>query len=134
MYFYIIFIKDSEVTNLVENTEIHIMPSMNPDGFEYAYSQIPDDKQCTDDLIGRFNGNPNITSEDLPGLGLTHQGRDLNRNFKSPFLTMEPESKAVRKLSLNNPFVLSVSFHGGIEVVLYPYSHGGIFYYSIFSN
>ena len=132
MYFHILFIKDSEVTNLVENTEIHIMPSMNPDGFEYAYSQISDDKQCTDDLIGRFNGNPNITSEDLPGR--THQGRDLNRNFKSPFLTMEPESKAVRKLSLNNPFVLSVSFHGGIEVVLYPYGHGGIFYESIFSN
>ena len=116
------FFQDSEVTNLVGNTEIHIMPSMNPDGFDYAYSQLPYDKQCTN-MIGRFNGNPNITSEDLPDL--THRGRDLNRNFNSPFLKMEPESRAVKRWVTNNPFVLSISFHGGTEVVLYPFGYRG---------
>ena len=101
------------------------MPSMNPDGFELAYNNVPYKNQCIN-TFGRYNGNPNISSENARWF---HRGRDLNRNFKPPFFSMEPESRAVRRWIMNNPFVLSVSFHGGTEVVIYPPGNKGTYFF-----
>ncbi|GFN75897.1 carboxypeptidase d [Plakobranchus ocellatus] len=97
---------DPRVKALVDNTDIHLMPSMNPDGF--AVSREGD---C-DSLSGRYNAN----------------GVDLNRNFPEQFsspdeaLTPEPETSAVMKwLSREPNFVLSANFHGGALVANYPF-------------
>jgi hypothetical protein len=88
---------DREVSWLVNNTEIYIMPSMNPDG-------------STD--MRRGNG----------------ANRDLNRNFPElsestpdPEAASEPETKAVMKWQSERQFALSANFHGGAEVVNYPW-------------
>lgn len=31
---------DKELVHLINHTSIHIMPTMNPDGFELAYRQV----------------------------------------------------------------------------------------------
>ena len=103
--------QDTEVTKLIDNTEIHILPSMNPDGFEEATKFA---KQCSG-VTGRYNGN----------------GEDLNRNFptwahkdfsrENLLLSREPETKALIKWILDNPFVLSINFHDGSLVSNYPY-------------
>ncbi|KAH7960046.1 hypothetical protein HPB49_016638 [Dermacentor silvarum] len=94
---------DPRIRWLLDNTNIHIMPSMNPDGMS-----ISREGQCAG-LRGRYNS----------------AGVDLNRNFPDPSHTVrnveEPETAAVRKWIDTIPFVLSGNLHGGAMLVRYPY-------------
>ncbi|XP_065274163.1 carboxypeptidase D isoform X2 [Emys orbicularis] len=94
---------DPEVTELVLNTRIHIMPSMNPDGYEKSQEG---DRSST---VGRNNSN----------------NYDLNRNFPDQFLPttdpLQPETLAVMNWLRAFPFVLSANLHGGSLVVNYPF-------------
>ncbi|XP_072248648.1 carboxypeptidase D [Leuresthes tenuis] len=94
---------DPEVTQLVNNTRIHIMPSMNPDGYEVA----------TEGDVKGYRGRNN--SKDF----------DLNRNFPDQFFPTaeprQPETVAVMNWLKSIPFVLSANLHGGSLVVNYPF-------------
>ncbi|XP_061575270.1 carboxypeptidase D [Cololabis saira] len=94
---------DPEVTELVNNTRIHIMPSMNPDGYEVA---IEGDVKS---YKGRNNSN----------------NYDLNRNFPDQFIPTtdprQPEVIAMMNWLKSTPFVLSANLHGGSLVVNYPF-------------
>ncbi|KRY77223.1 Carboxypeptidase -like protein [Trichinella pseudospiralis] len=103
--------ENSFITHLIDNTRIHIMPSMNPDGYENAVEANfhPGDIM---DYTGRNNSN-NV---------------DLNRNFPCRFphlcqdaAPVQPEVKAVINWSHRIPFVLSANLHGGSTIVNYPY-------------
>lgn len=95
------------IRHLVDSTRIHILPSMNPDGWEEAI-----EGQCTG-VVGRRNEN----------------GYDLNRNFpdwSNPRPKMEkpneqPETKAIMEWISSVPFVLSANLHDGSVVANYPY-------------
>uniref|UniRef100_W5KNE2 Carboxypeptidase D n=1 Tax=Astyanax mexicanus TaxID=7994 RepID=W5KNE2_ASTMX len=94
---------DLEVTQLVNTTRIHIMPSMNPDGYEVAQEG---------DIAG-YQGRNNSNNY------------DLNRNFPDQFKTItdprQPETIAVMDWVKRYPFVLSANLHGGSLVVNYPF-------------
>ncbi|XP_040901723.1 carboxypeptidase D isoform X2 [Toxotes jaculatrix] len=94
---------DPEVTQLVNNTRIHIMPSMNPDGYEAA----------TEGDVKGYKGRNNSNNF------------DLNRNFPDQFTTItdprQPETIAVMNWLKSIPFVLSANLHGGSLVVNYPF-------------
>ncbi|XP_077533245.1 carboxypeptidase D-like isoform X2 [Haemaphysalis longicornis] len=96
---------DPYVRYLLDNTRIHIMPSMNPDGYE-----ISKEGACTGTL-GRYNA----------------RGVDLNRNFPDHFKTQtqqqQPETEAVRRWIHQIPFVLSGNIHGGAVVASYPFDN-----------
>ncbi|KAI1292121.1 Carboxypeptidase M [Halotydeus destructor] len=96
---------DNYVTYLLDNTRIHIMPSMNPDGFEEAT-----EGECHGGR-GRYNS----------------RGYDLNRNFPDYFTKgqkpEQPETKAVRDWLDRIPFVLSANLHGGALVASYPFDN-----------
>lgn len=89
----------------MDNTRIHIMPSMNPDGFEVSKEGVCDGGQ------GRYNA----------------RGFDLNRNFPDYFKQnnkrTQPETEAVKDWVSKIQFVLSGSLHGGALVASYPFDN-----------
>ena len=84
-------------TNLVNNTSIHIMPSMNPDGFE---------------LGQRNNANDVDLNRDFPD-----QFQDPNNNVNG----RQPETRSVMQWSEQHNFILSANMHTGALVVNYPF-------------
>ncbi|XP_078147986.1 carboxypeptidase Z-like isoform X2 [Centroberyx gerrardi] len=129
---------NERIQTLINTTRIHILPSMNPDGYEMAASGVQDSNYADDEESPRY---------DTWNIGRTNaQNIDLNRNF--PDLTsiaysrrrhkghrtdhipipdyywfgkVAPETYAVMKWIRSIPFVLSANFHGGDLVVSYPY-------------
>lgn len=96
---------DQRITNLVNKVEIWINPLANPDG---TY------RSGNNTVSGARRGNYNNI--------------DLNRNFPDPQdgqhpdgNSWQPETIIMMNLANQNNFVLSANFHGGTEVVNYPW-------------
>ncbi len=88
---------DTEITNLINNTEIYVMPSMNPDGSE---------------LRQRANANGTDLNRNFP---------DILRDRDSTSIGREVENQAVMKFQAERHFALSANFHGGVIVANYPW-------------
>ncbi len=90
--------KNKKVVQLVNNTEIFIMPSMNPDG-----SEVP--KRANANGVDLNRNFPDFTTNDDDN---TPDGR-------------EPETQAIMKWQKERHFSFSANFHGGAVVVNYPW-------------
>ncbi|MCF8060376.1 MAG: hypothetical protein K9K67_13830 [Bacteriovoracaceae bacterium] len=93
---------EKDVVNIINSTEIFIMPTMNPDG-SATKSRGNDHWQ---DLNRNF---PDFTTSDNVN---TVKGR-------------EPETQAVMNWQKSRHFSLSANFHGGSKVVNYPWDTTG---------
>jgi hypothetical protein len=92
----------TQVQNLVNNLEIWINPLANPDGTYYG-------------------GNSSVNGARRYNLN----GIDINRNFPDPGGadggTIQPETQIMMDLANAHHFVLSANYHGGAEVLNYPW-------------
>nr|XP_009860572.2 carboxypeptidase N catalytic chain-like [Ciona intestinalis] len=137
---------DVRIQNIIRSTRIHIMPSMNPDGFA-----ISNQNQASG--VGRFNHNGVDLNRDFPDLSATippysahstgikknSEGiaratfeEDISTNWgwtgkcnlrKSSELDkpMQRETKAVLDWMNAIPFVMAYAFHDGAVGVVYPF-------------
>ncbi|MCG8411001.1 MAG: T9SS type A sorting domain-containing protein [Bacteroidales bacterium] len=92
---------DTYITNLINNTEIYINPNANPDGTYYG-------------------GNHTVAN------AIRYNGfTDLNRDFPDPRIgantPYQLETQAMMTFAYNHNFVLAANFHGGTEVINYPW-------------
>lgn len=96
---------DSRIANLVNSMEIWIGPNTNPDGTYYGGNS-------TVASARRYNAN----------------GIDLNRNYPNYNGSLnegaiQPETQALMDFANAHNFVFGVNYHGGAEVVNYPWDY-----------
>ncbi len=99
------YVVSKDVNNIVNNFELFINPAANPDGTYYGGNSTVSSAQ-------RYNAN----------------GIDLNRNFPDPRAgqnpdgnSHQPETIAMMNFAGEHNFIMSANFHGGEEVLNYPW-------------
>ena len=85
---------NQRIVSLIENTDIWLLPTMNPDGFALRRRTNANGYDLNRNFPDRFMGNPR---------------------------KIQPEVKAIMDWSKREHFVLSANLHGGDLVANYPY-------------
>ncbi|XP_015245995.1 PREDICTED: carboxypeptidase N catalytic chain [Cyprinodon variegatus] len=116
---------NQRITRLIHDTRIHILPSMNPDGYEVAARQGP---ELNGYLVGRGNARDIDLNRNFPDLNalMYYYEKTNGRNHHLPLPDnwehqVEPETLAVIKWMQNYNFILSANLHGGAVVANYPF-------------
>jgi len=118
---------DKMVRTLINETRIHLMPSMNPDGYELAYAGGAKSDGAW--LTGRSNAKGVDLNRDFPNLDamlfyLEEHGIPRYDHLMEIFndeSKHQPETRAVARWILSVPFVLSANMHEGDLVANYPF-------------
>ncbi|XP_051505133.1 probable carboxypeptidase X1 [Myxocyprinus asiaticus] len=124
---------NQRIVHLVKETRIHLLPSMNPDGYEMAYKK---GSELSGWALGRYS---------YEGIDMNHNFADLNtvmwdaieletdksklinhyfpipEHYTSEEAWVASETRAVISWMQTFPFVLSANLHGGELVVTYPF-------------
>ena len=98
---------EPEVQTVMENIDLYIGPNTNPDGTYHA-------------------GNSNVNG----ATRYNANGVDLNRNYADPHGSAHPdgnpyatETEWFMQLAQDVPFVMAANYHGGAEVMNYPWDN-----------
>uniref|UniRef100_A0A8C9Y628 Carboxypeptidase X, M14 family member 1 n=1 Tax=Sander lucioperca TaxID=283035 RepID=A0A8C9Y628_SANLU len=124
---------DQRIVHLVTETRIHLLPSMNPDGYEMAFKK---GSELAGWGFGRYSYEGIDMNHNFADLNsgmwsaielATDQSKLINHYFPIPeqYTSEEAfvasETRAVINWMQNIPFVLSANLHGGELVVVYPF-------------
>ncbi|GMR54038.1 hypothetical protein PMAYCL1PPCAC_24233, partial [Pristionchus mayeri] len=133
--------QDPIIRRYVDNIEWHLVPLLNPDGYEYSRSSTDPEIR-----LWRKNKSPSKCTTTAQGLfsppqTTCCQGVDLNRNFdwffgqvgsstdpcseiyNGAFAFSEPETRAVRDFISQHPITSFVTLHSYSQILMYPFGH-----------
>ena len=93
--------RDDRVTRLLDTTEVHLVPSLNPDGFE---------------RVTRGNSRGVDLDSNFP------TWKEVGLKRSDLYYKREEEVAAVMKWTMDNPFVVSLNLKDGDLGVVYPWA------------
>lgn len=124
---------DDNVTNMVNEAEIYLIPMVNPDGHEVVLDQLNTNwrKNVAD---GDGNGELNYNSGSVDGVdpnrnygwefgGEGSSGDQTAETYRGPYAFSEPETMAMKNLLEAHHFTSGISYHSYSELVLWPYAY-----------
>ena len=124
---------DDAITAMVDNSEIYIVPMVNPDGHEVVLNQLNTwwRKSVADN---NNDGQFSYTSDGPDGVdpnrnyGWNWSGDGSSSNpasetYHGPSVFSEPGVAAMRDLMAAHHFTTGISYHSYSELVLYPYGY-----------
>jgi hypothetical protein len=113
-------------TDVVNRTEIWVVPNHNPDGSNYVFTV--DDfwrKNRRDNGGGIFGVDNNRNYPFRWGACNGSSGNPADETYRGPFAGSEPETSALTALALEHRPVFAVSYHSYGELVLHSYGCQG---------
>lgn len=116
---------DPEIKRMVDNSEVWIVPMLNPDGLEYSIHTFRWwRKNRRDNGDGSFGVDPNRNYSYMWGFddeGSSPNGWSQVYRGKSPL--SEPETDALSMLFIQREFQAAISYHTYSELILYPWGY-----------
>ncbi|XP_038641148.1 inactive carboxypeptidase-like protein X2 [Scyliorhinus canicula] len=124
------------ITHLIDSTRIHLVPSLNPDGYELASEIGP---ELSSWALGYWTEEGYDLSDNFPDLtsmiwGAKDQRRGhqkvpnhhipIPEEYQSEESAVAMETRAIIAWLEKIPFVLGANFLGGEQVVTFPYNMG----------
>uniref|UniRef100_A0A8C6RU25 Adipocyte enhancer-binding protein 1 n=1 Tax=Nannospalax galili TaxID=1026970 RepID=A0A8C6RU25_NANGA len=121
------------VRSLVQDTRIHLVPSLNPDGYEVAAQM---GSEFGNWALGLWTEEGFDIFEDFPDLNsvlwaaeekkwvpyrVPNNNLPIPERYLSPEATVSTEVRAIIAWMEKNPFVLGANLNGGERLVSYPY-------------
>lgn len=112
-----------QITALVDNAEIWIVPMVNPDGHQYSVaSQRLWRKNRRNNGDGSFGVDLNRNYGYQWG-GPGSSGDTFSEIYRGPAAFSEPETQAVRDFVQAHPPRALISYHNFSQLILYPWGH-----------
>lgn len=124
---------DDEITNMVNEAEIYLVPMVNPDGHEVVLDQLNTywRKNISDN---DENGMLNFNSGSQDGVdpnrnyawewgGEGSSGDPTAETYRGTEAFSEPETQVIRDLLAAHHFTSGISYHSYSELVLWPYAY-----------
>ena len=118
---------DPEITWLLDNREVYVVPVVNPDGFLYNELTDPNGggmwrKNRRNNGDGSYGVDPN-RNYPFEWVGPGSSTYPYDETYRGPYAGSEPEVQAMMALVNAHAFVTSQSFHTYSNLTLYPWGY-----------
>jgi len=117
--------ENSRIRRLVNQSEIWIVPLLNPDGLEYSIRTFRwwrKNRRNNGDSTYGVDVNRNYSYM----WGVDNEGSSFqswSQTYRGPYAFSEPETEAMRQLFQQREFLAAISYHSYSNLILYPWAY-----------